>query len=212
MSLLERISNLLRRDRIDNELQEELQFHLDARMRDNLSAGMNAQAAQQDTRIRFGNATLAKERAHEANIVVFIETIGRDLRYAFRQYCKAPGFTFTAILVLALGMAASVSIFAFVNAALLRPLPFQDPSRLAAVFEDTPSCPQCGISYPDYQDWKSSKQVFRSLEIWEDNAYLWRSPAGAVALRGGRVSGGFFQTLGVTPALGRPLQSSRRHA
>ena len=203
MSLLERISNLLRRDRIDNELKEELQFHLDAQMRDNLSAGMNAQAAQRDARIRFGNATLAKERAHEANIVVFIETIGRDLRYAFRQYCKAPGFTFTAILVLALGIAASVSIFAFVDAALLKPLPFQDPSRLVAVFEDTASCPQCSISYADYQDWKNSNQVFRSLEIWEDNAYLWRSPAGAVALRGGRVSGGFFQTLGVTPALGR---------
>jgi macrolide transport system ATP-binding/permease protein len=90
---------------------------------------MNAEAAQHDARRQFGNATLAKERAHEVNIVVSIETIGRDLRYALRQYRKAPGFTLTAILVLALGVAASVSIFTFVNAALLKPLPFQDPNR-----------------------------------------------------------------------------------
>ncbi len=137
-----------------------------------------------------------------------LESILADLRFALRQYRKAPGFTLTAALVLALGIAASVSIFAFVNAALLKPLPFQDPSRLVAVFGNTASCPDCSISYPDYQDWKSSNQAFRSFEIWEDDAYLWRNPAGAVALRAGRVSGGFFQTLGVTPAIGRLFTSA----
>jgi macrolide transport system ATP-binding/permease protein len=208
VSWVNRISNLFRRNQVDAELEEELKFHLDARTRDNLSAGMNAEEARHDARRRFGNATLAKERAHEVNIVASIETIGRDLRYALRQYRKAPGFTLTATLVLALGVAASVSISAFVNAALLKPLPFQDPSRLVAVFENTASCLQCSISYLDYQDWKSSNQAFRSFEIWEADAYLWRSPAGAVALRAGRVSGGFFQTLGVMPALGRLFTSA----
>jgi hypothetical protein len=78
VSWVNRISNLFRRNQIDEELEEELQFHLDARTRHNLSAGMNAAAAQQDARRRFGNATLAKERTHEMNIMVSIETIGRD--------------------------------------------------------------------------------------------------------------------------------------
>ena len=72
MNWVNRISNLFRRNQIDEELEEELQFHLDARTRDNLSAGMNAAAAQHDAKRRFGNATLTKERAHEVNIVVSI--------------------------------------------------------------------------------------------------------------------------------------------
>lgn len=132
-----------------------------------------------------------------------LESTFSDFRFALRQFRKAPGFTLTAILVVALGIAAAVSIFAFVNAALLKPLPYQDPSRLVGVFESTASCPECSFSYPDYQDWKRANTVFRSFEIWAADAYLLRRTSGVESLRAGRVSGGFFQTLGVTPALGR---------
>lgn len=132
-----------------------------------------------------------------------VESIGADLRFAFRQLRKSPAFAVTAILALALGVAASVSIFSFVNAALLKPLPYQSPSRLVAVFESTATCPQCSFSYPDYQDWKRSNSVFQSLEIWGYDAYLWRNSAGVESLRVGRVSGGFFEALGVNPMLGR---------
>ena len=70
MSWFHRLSNLLRRDDLDRELDEELQFHIDARMRDNLKAGMTAEAARRDARRRFGNRTLAKERTHEMDIIV----------------------------------------------------------------------------------------------------------------------------------------------
>ncbi len=151
------------------------------------------------------------EQTREAGVWrrLTLESIFGDIRFALRHLRKAPGFAATALLVLALGIGASVSVFTFVNAALIRPLPYRDPARLAGVFENTASCPQCTLSYFDYQDWKrGGSSVFRSLEIWEASAYLWRSPAGVEALRAGRVSGGFFETLGVTPILGRLFTSA----
>src|SRR5580658_9854112 len=109
MGWLNRFSNLFRRDKVGEELEEELQFHLDARTRDNLNAGMNAEAARHDATVRFGNAALAKERAHEVNIAMSIESIGRDLRYGFRSLWESPGFTVVTILTLALGFGANIA-------------------------------------------------------------------------------------------------------
>ena len=130
MGCLNRFSNMFRRDKMNEELEEELQFHLEARRRDNRNAGMNEEAARHDATRRFGNTTLAKERAHEVNIVMGIETIGRDLRYALRSLRKSPGFTVVAILTLALGFGANIAVFTVVNGVLFRPLPFPDPGRL----------------------------------------------------------------------------------
>jgi macrolide transport system ATP-binding/permease protein len=147
--------------------------------------------------------SLVEQRSRRGWQLPAVESMAADLRFALRQLRKSPAFAVTAILALALGVAASVSIFSFVNAALLKPLPYQSPSRLVAVFESTATCPQCSFSYPDYQDWKRSNSVFQSMEIWGYDAYLWRNSAGVESLRVGRVSGGFFEALGVNPMLGR---------
>ena len=127
----------------------------------------------------------------------------QDLRFAVRQLRKNPGFACTAILVLALGIASSVAIFAFVDAALLQPLPYENASRLVAAFETTSSCSECTLSYPDYLDWKKANSVFSSFEVWDASVRLWRSPEGVQAIRSSRVSGGFFRALGVAALLGR---------
>jgi macrolide transport system ATP-binding/permease protein len=197
------VEQLFARRRHYDELSQSIQEHLDEKIADLIDRGMPREEAERTARREFGNVTLIEERGREVWQWPTLESILADLRFGLRQFRKAPGFAITAILVVALGIAASVTIFTFVNAALLKPLPYQDPSRLVAVFEHTNTCPECSLSYPDYQDWKSSNSVFRSFEIWEPNAYLWRSVAGVESLRAGRVSGGFFQTLGVTPILGR---------
>lgn len=141
-------------------------------------------------------------------VVLGVEGVTRDLRLAVRQLRKSPGFAATAILVLALGMAASVGIFAFVDAALLQPLPYQDSSRLVAAYETAESCRDCNLSYPDYLDWKKANTVFTSFDAWDASVYLWRSPEGVQAVRSAHVSGGFFRNLGVGAMLGRVLTES----
>ena len=90
----------------------------------------------------------------------------QDFRYAIRQLRKSPGFAFTSILILALGICASVAIFGFVDAALIKPLPYPDANRLAWVTESVEMIPRANLSYPDYLDWKRQNQVFSALDVY----------------------------------------------
>ena len=127
----------------------------------------------------------------------------QDFRYALRQLRKSPAFACTAVLVLTMGICASVSIFAFVDAALIKPLPYPNPNRLVFVTESVPMIPLANLSYPDYLDWKRLNQVFSSMDVYNGTGYLLNTPTGTEPVRGIRVSDGLFRTLGVTPALGR---------
>ena len=127
----------------------------------------------------------------------------QDVRYAFRQLRKSPGFSVVAVLTLSLGICASVAIFAFVDAALLKPLPYKDASRLVEVTERTTLFPRNNLSYPDYVDWKRMNTVFSSMDVWTGGGFLFQMPNGSVPVPATRVSDGFFRTLGVRPVLGR---------
>ena len=127
----------------------------------------------------------------------------QDLRYAIRQLRQSPAFAATAILILSLGICASAAIFAFVDAALIKPLPYADPSRLVFVTESIAMIPRANISYPDYLDWKKSNQVFRTMDVYNGTGYLLSKEGGAEPVPAVKVSDGFFRTLGITPMLGR---------
>ncbi len=101
----------------------------------------------------------------------FLEHLWQDLRFALRQLSKTPGFTATAIMTLALGMGAAVAIYAFVDAALVEPLPYPQPTRLVNVTETTPQIPRANLSYPDYLDWKRLNTVFSSLDVHIGRGY-----------------------------------------
>jgi macrolide transport system ATP-binding/permease protein len=131
----------------------------------------------------------------------------QDLRYALRQLRRSPGFACAAILVLTMGMCASLAIFGFVDAALIKPLPYPHPNRLVDVTESVAAFPRANLSYPDYVDWKRLNQVFSTMDVYTDDGYLVRTSAGTEPVPGVRVSDGFFHTLGITPLLGRDFYS-----
>ena len=125
-------------------------------------------------------------------------TLLQDLRYAVRQLRKSPGFAVTAMLVLTWDL-CQCGIFAFVDAALIKPLPFANPSRLVDVTESVAMIPRANLSYPDYLDWKRLNNVFSSMDVYNGTGYLLRTSAGTEPVPGVRASDGFFHTLGITP-------------
>ncbi len=137
----------------------------------------------------------------------FFDNLLQDTRFAVRQLRNNWVFTCTAIVVLALGMAASIAIFAFVDAALIKPLPYQNASRLVGVFGSIPLFKQSNLSYPDYIDLKKTNTVFSSLDAYQANGYVFTDSNGTQLVRGARVSDGFFRTLGIAPVLGRDFYS-----
>jgi macrolide transport system ATP-binding/permease protein len=132
----------------------------------------------------------------------------QDLRFAIRQLLKHRGFACTAIAVLTLGIAASVAIFGFVDAALIRPLPYRNPSQLVTVFGTRPDLAQNqtrgAVSYLDFLDWRERSRAFESIAAYDVRAgFTVETPSGPQRVPGLRVTSGFFRTLGVTPLLGR---------
>lgn len=200
--LLTKLRFSMRRDRRNRELEEEMRFHRDQSERALVAEGVPADEARYAARRRFGNEVRLRDESQGVSGLWF-ESVLFDLRFALRQLRKNPGFAATAILILTLGIAASVAIFSFVDAALIQPLPYQNPSQLVVLFESIPLGPRFHLSYLDYLDWKRENTVFSKFDVYAPYGFMMQTPTGAQRVDGARVSAGFFRTLGVMPVLGR---------
>jgi predicted permease len=202
-----RLGIFFRREKFSQELEEEMAFHQEQINTDFQSEGMTPRQAHHAAARQFGNAPRLRDRSHE-EVGFGIESVLQDFRFALRQLRRNPGFAATAVLVLALGICASVAIFAFVDAALIKPLPYKSPNRLVVLFETTTMGKRFHLSYPDYLDWKRDNTVFQSLDVYSPYGFTLKTPTGLQAADGASVSAGFFHTLGVTPVLGRNFRPS----
>ena len=198
-----RLAGLFSSGRREQEFAAEIESHLQMHIDDNLRSGMTPEAARREALIKLGGAEQTTQACREAATVPLLEHLSQDLRFAFRQLGKNLGFAVTAVVILALGICASVAIFAFVDAALIKPLPYRDPNRLVGVTESVAIMPHANLSYFDYLDWKRDNDVFSSLDVWTPSGYMFGSQQGTALVPGIRVSDGFFRTLGVAPLLGR---------
>jgi macrolide transport system ATP-binding/permease protein len=202
---LRKTALLFRRGDFDHDLEEEMAFHREQAAKEFEAGGTTPEAAHYAAMRQFGNATLLHERSRE--VVQFrVETVIQDLRFALRQLRRSPGLALTAILVLALGIGASTAIFAFVDAVLIRPLPYTEPNRLVDVDESEAVFPRSNLSRDDYEDWKRLNTTLKSLEVYGGTGFLLRAGSLSEPVPAGRVSDGFFRILGVTPILGRDFR------
>src|SRR5271170_7960892 len=194
---------MFKRKRSTDDFAEEIKAHLELEADELKGEGASEEDARRRARVEFGSVSTAQERFYLRSRVVWFDNLVHDTRFAIRQLAKNPGFAATAIIVLALGIGAGVAIFAFVDAALLEPLPYANPHQLMSVNESNVESPRWPLSYPDFLDWQRMNKSLGSLDVYTWSGFILRSGSSADPVMADRVSGSFFQTLGVHPMLGR---------
>lgn len=215
MGILHRWKNLFREEALDQELDQELQFHL-AETADRLMAnGLCAEEAWRQARRRIGNYTYQKEETRTVNINTWLDSARADLVYGLRQLQQTPGFAAVAVLSLALGIGANSAIFQLVNALRLKLLPVVAPEELVEVVYDRGSA-RAGrrwsrtgnFTHAQWLQLQGQRQAFSTIAAWSDTRFNLANGGEPRPAAGLYVSGDFFQLLGVGPQLGRTLQPS----
>ena len=133
-AIFQRLATALGRSRLKRDLEDELAFHLAMWKAEHTKAGVAPKQAETAGRRQFGSTAFLKEQAREQWAFPRLETCAQDLRFAIRVLRRSPAFTTAALFILALGMSTTITVFSFLNAVLLRPLPFRDPERLVQVY------------------------------------------------------------------------------
>jgi predicted permease len=208
--LMMRLRMIFRRGKAAAQLDEEMEFHLERQIAENIAAGMSADEARRAALRAFGNPTVVREQTRSTWGWNNVESFLSDLRIGVRTLRRTPGFTTVAILVMALGIGANVALFTVVRGVLLRPLPFQDPGRLLMLYEDTAPSESQAFPYNQvaggiFDAWNKENDTFSSLALEEDSRTDLSASGGQLpeSLNSASVSWNLFPTLGVQPALGR---------
>jgi putative ABC transport system permease protein len=195
---------LFTRHRHYEELSESIREHLDEKIAELMDRGMTKGQAEQIARREFGNVTRIEERSREVWQWPTFESILSDLKYAFRQIGKAPGFSAMVIVILALGIGANTTVFSIVDAVMLRPLPYVKPQQLVEVKgSEQQHFESSDVSYPDFFDWRAQNRSFVHLVSYHDTSYTLTGVARVLRLNGQAVSWDLLPMLGVSPELGR---------
>ncbi|MGC4051986.1 MAG: ADOP family duplicated permease [Paludibaculum sp.] len=200
-----RLSALFRRTRLDRELDDELRFHLEMQIDDNVRAGMSSREARDAALRALGPLEPMKESYRDRRTFAALESVIQDLRYALRTLRRSPGYTLTALTVLALAIGANTAMFSILNSVLFRPLPYREPGQLAMLWSELPtqSLREGRTAFLNIEQWRAQSRTFTDMAFYD--------PATATITRSGQaeyirlvlVSPNYFPLMGITPKIGR---------
>ena len=198
--------NLLRRERVESELDLEVRSYAELLEEENMAQGMSPEQACRKARIELGGPEQVKEAVRGARAGAWIETVWQDLRSGARMLRRNPGFAAAAILTLALGIGANTAIFSVVRAVLLSSLPYQQPERLVNVWGQLSAegIPKNALSDAEYFELAETNQSFRNVAAYyaQGSANLGSSEAEPQRVTRGFATWTLFPLLGVQPILG----------
>ncbi|MBO0862488.1 MAG: ABC transporter permease, partial [Chloracidobacterium sp.] len=207
-----RLRSLFRRSQVEQELDEELRYHIDRQIEENIAKGMTDKEARNASLRAIGGVEQRKEECRDMRRVRWFEDLAQDVRYGLRTLRKSPGSAAVAVLSLALGIGANTGIFSLINALMLRMLPIEEPQELAFFYCTNAlgtSLRSPGLNYPLYEMFRDRNQSFTGIlaAVQVKRARLTvEGTAGEVeSAQQNRVSGNFFSVLGVNSIIGRTL-------
>ena len=156
---------LMKRHKLEAELDDELRYHIDKALAQNIARGMSPDEARRAALVGFGGVQQQKERCRDSNGFRWVDELLQDLRFGARVLRRSPGFTFVVVLMLGLGVGANTAVFSLVDKLLLRSLPVSEPDRLVRISAESvnPKFLNTIFSYPDYVDYRDRNQVFDGL-------------------------------------------------
>ena len=202
-----RLRSLLRRGRVERELDEELRDHLERQVEANVAQGMRPDEARRQAQLAMGGLEQRKEECRDTRRVSRLENLLRDVRYAFTSLRRSKGFTAVAVLTLGLGIGANTAIFTVVNAVLLRPLPYRDPGALVLLKYERSTT----VAPATFYDWQAASRSYASMglaEWWTPNLTGSDRPE---ALRALHISPTILPMMGIAPMLGRVFHPDEAH-
>jgi putative ABC transport system permease protein len=204
-SIIHRLAALVRRRRLDRDLDDELAFHLAMREADERAAGRSPDAARREARRRFGNVTYLKEQTRDMWTFQPFERLMQDIRYALRTLRRSPGFTIVAVFALAVGIGGNTAIFSLMSASRQAALPYPEADRLVELWGNVQRArvERRGASVPDYEDWRAQSTSFEGMAAFDSQWLTLTGIDEPERILTEFVSAPYFSLLGVTPAQGR---------
>jgi putative ABC transport system permease protein len=200
-----RLRSLFWRERLGRELGDELRFHLEQAVREKVAAGMSREEARDAALRDFGGVEQVREECVDVRRLNWFYDLVQDVRYGLRMLGKSPGFTTVAVLTLALGIGANTAIFSVVDAVLLKPLPYPQPSKLVSVTMAEPAegIPTNGTSYDDFREWQGQNHVFAGIAGFQSHNLTLTGRGEPLTVETAVITPGLFSLLGVNPIVGR---------
>src|SRR5262245_27219553 len=204
---------ILGQRKIESDLDEELQFHLDMQAQEYERRGMTAQEARSATLRTFGGVQQVKEEVRDLRGVGLIEVFRQDLRFGRRTLKKSPGFTLVAILALGLGIGANTAIFSVINGVLLRPLPYERGDQLVLIRQQRPlaNVNNVPFSVKEVEDYRSQNHTLSGVVEYHAMWFILLGREDPERVQTGVVSHNFFDVLGIKPLLGRTFRPEDEH-
>jgi predicted permease len=206
--LIRRLVALVRRRRLESELDGEVLAHLELAERDALKAGLSPDEARRAARRAFGSIDRIKEEHRDSRSVRWIDTLVKDVRYGIKLLVRDPVFAFVTISVMAIGIGANTAMFSIMDAALLKPLPYPEPERMVRVWETPTPTTRNGFSTLNFLDLKRMSKSVEAMSAVRDLTVALTGNGDPVRLNGRLVSADYFHVFGVKPALGRTFLPS----
>ena len=200
-----RIRSLFDRQKADQELDEELRYHVEQKTQQYMAAGMVSQEARRAALLEIGGLEKRKEECRDARRVTWLQDLLQDIHYGLRILRKSPGVTFVVVIALALGVGANTSIFCVVNGSLLRPLPVPSPEQITVLAIQQKDAPvgSSGFSYPEFVDFRKQANTVADIFGIVLGTVQFTANDHSEECSANYVSGNFFAALGLQPAAGR---------